>query len=72
MSVSLTLTYITTKVPNFAQGALVTAGLYTGFALFSINRINPYESLPISFLVGGFIAIGIYLIVLRPLSRRGT
>ena len=72
MSVSLTLTYITTKVPNFAQGALVTAGLYTGFALLSINKINPYESLPISFLVGGFIAIGIYLLVLRPLSRRGA
>ncbi len=72
MSVSLTLTYITTKVPNFAQGALVTAGLYTGFALLSINKINPYESLPVSFLVGGLIAIGIYLIVLRPLSRRGA
>jgi branched-chain amino acid transport system permease protein len=72
MSVSLTLTYITTKVPNFAQGALVTAGLYTGFALLSINKINPYESLPLSFLVGGLIAIGIYLIVLRPLSRRGA
>jgi branched-chain amino acid transport system permease protein len=72
MSVSLTLTYITTKVPNFAQGALVTAGLYTGFALFSINKINPYESLPVSFLVGGLIAIGIYLLVLRPLSKRGA
>ena len=72
MSVSLTLTYITTKVPNFAQGALVTAGLYTGFALLRINKINPYESLPVSFLVGGLIAIGIYLIVLRPLSRRGA
>jgi len=72
MSVSLTLTYITTKVPNFAQGALVTAGLYTGFALLSINKINPYESLPFSFLVGGFIAIGVYLLVLRPLSRRGA
>ena len=72
MSVSLTLTYITTKVPNFAQGAIVTAGLYTGFALLRINRINPYESLPVSFLVGGFIAIGIYLAVLRPLSRRGA
>ena len=48
MSVSLTLTYITTRVPNFAQGALVTAGLYTGFALLRINKINPYESLPVS------------------------
>ena len=72
MSVSLTLTYITTKVPNFAQGALVTAGLYTGFALLSINKINPYESLPLSFLVGGAIAVGMYLIVLSPLSRRGA
>jgi len=72
MSVSLTLTYITTKVPNFAQGALVTAGLYTGFAFLSINRINPYESLPLSFLVGGAIAVGTYLIVLSPLARRGA
>jgi branched-chain amino acid transport system permease protein len=72
MSVSLTLTYITTKVPNFAQGSLVTAGLYTGFALLRINKINPYESLPISFLVGGAIAIGMYLLVLNPLSRRGS
>ncbi len=72
MSVSLTLTYITTKVPNFAQGALVTVGLYTGFALFRINRINPYATLPISFLVGGFVAVAIYLIVLRPLSKRGA
>ena len=47
-------------------------GLYTGFALLSINKINPYESLPISFLLGGFTAIGIYLAVLRPLSRRGA
>ncbi|MGD0636570.1 MAG: branched-chain amino acid ABC transporter permease [Nitrososphaerales archaeon] len=72
MSVSLTLTYITTKVPNFAQGALVTAGLYTGFALLSINRINPYDSLPLSFLVGGAIAVGMYLLVLSPLARRGA
>ena len=72
MSVSLTLTYITTKVPNFAQGVLVTAGLYSGFAFYSINKISPYESLPVSFLVGGVIAVATYLVVLRPLSRRGS
>jgi branched-chain amino acid transport system permease protein len=72
MSVSLTLTYITTKVPNFAQGALVTAGLYTGFALLRVNKINPYHSLPLSFLVGGGIAVGIYLLVLNPLAKRGA
>ncbi len=72
MSVSLTLTYITTKVPNFAQGALVTAGLYTGFAFLRVNKINPYQSLPLSFLVGGGIAVGIYLLVLNPLAKRGA
>ncbi len=72
MSVSLTLTYITTKVPNFAQGALVTAGLYTGFALLQHQQINPYESLPLSFLVGGSSRSAMYLLVLRPLSRRGA
>ena len=72
MSVSLTLTYITTKVPNFAQGALVTAGLYTGFAFLRVNKINPYDSLPLAFLVGGAIAVGIYLLVLNPLAKRGA
>ena len=72
MSVSLTLTYITTKVPNFAQGAFVTAGLYTGFALLRVNKINPYHSLPLAFLVGGGIAVGIYLLVLNPLAKRGA
>jgi branched-chain amino acid transport system permease protein len=72
MSVSLTLTYITTKVPNFAQGVLVTAGLYTGFALLRLDKINPYVSMPISFLVGGAIAVAMYLVVLSPLTRRGA
>ncbi len=72
MCVSITLTYITTKVPNFAQGALVTVGLYTGFSLLSLYNISPYVSLPISFLLGGGVAIGMYLLVLRPLSRRGA
>jgi len=72
MSVSLTLTYITTKVPNFAQGVFVTAGLYTGFALLRLDKISPYVTLPISFLVGGAIAVTMYLIVLSPLTRRGA
>jgi branched-chain amino acid transport system permease protein len=72
MSTGLTLTYLTTKVPNFAHGAFVTVGMYTSFALLRVNKINPYESLPLSFLVGGVVAVGMYLIVLRPLAKRGA
>ena len=72
MSTGVTLTYLTTKVPNFAHGAFVTVGLYTSFALLRINKINPYESLPLSFLVSGLVAVAMYLFVLRPLSRRGA
>jgi branched-chain amino acid transport system permease protein len=72
MSTGLTLTYLTTKVPNFSHGAFVTVGMYTSFALLRINHINPYESLPLSFLVGGLVAVGMYEVVLRPLAKRGA
>jgi branched-chain amino acid transport system permease protein len=72
MSLGVTLTYLTTRVPNFAQGALVTLGAYTCFSLLRIDHIGPYSSLPLSFLLGGAVACVMYLVVLRPLSRRGA
>jgi branched-chain amino acid transport system permease protein len=72
MSVGLTLTYLTTKVPNFAHGAFVTLGAYTCFSLLRLDHLDPYMSLPVSFLVGGAVATTMYVVVLRPLSRRGA
>jgi len=72
MSVGLTLTYLTTKVPNFAQGTFVTLGAYTCFSLLRIEHVGPYMSLPVSFVVGGAVATTMYVTVLRPLSRRGA
>lgn len=72
MCVGLNLTYMTTKVPNFAHGVFVTVGIYTAYALFRLNRLTPYESLPLSFLLGGSVAVAMYVVVLRPLSRRGS
>src|SRR6202166_3717273 len=72
MSVGLTLTYLTTKVPNFAQGTFVTLGAYTCFSLLRLEHIGPYMSLPLSFAVGGAVATTMYVTVLRPLSRRGA
>lgn len=72
MAIGLTLTYLTTKVPNFAYGSFVTVGLYTTFSLYRLWKINPYESLPFAFLVGGASSIVMYLGILRTLSRRGA
>jgi branched-chain amino acid transport system permease protein len=72
MAMGLTLTYMTTKVPNFAYGSFVTIGLYTAFTLFKINGINPYTASLVAFLVSGVASVAMYLGILRPMAKRGT
>src|SRR5258708_26171475 len=72
MAIGLTLTYLTTKVPNFAYGSFVTIGIYTSFSLYRLDRVSPYFSIPIAFLVGGIASVGLYLGILRVLARRGS
>ncbi len=72
MAMGLTLTYMTTKVPNFAYGSFVTIGLYTSFTLFKISRIDPYVASLVAFLVGGAASVVMYLGILRPMAKRGT
>ncbi len=72
MAMGLTLTYLTTKVPNFAYGSFVTVGIYTSYSLLRVNHINPYVSAPLAFVLGGFSSVVMYLGVLRFLARRGS
>lgn len=72
MALGLTLTYITTKVPNFAYGSFVTVGIYTSFALYRLYGLSPYESAPIAFGIGAVSAVAMYLGILRVLARRGS
>src|SRR5260370_16811682 len=72
MAMGLTLTYLTTKVPNFAYGSFVTIGIYTSFALLRVNHINPYVSTPVSFVIGALSSVAMYLGILRTLARRGA
>lgn len=72
MAMGLTLTYLTTRVPNFAYGSFVTVGIYTSFSLLRVNHINPYLSAPVAFILGGFGSVAMYLGVLRVLARRGS
>lgn len=71
LSIGLTLTYLTTKVPNFAHGTFAAAGAYvtlTGAMAWG----NVYHCLYLAFIIGGIIALAQYVIVFRPLMRRGV
>ncbi|MBI3840550.1 MAG: branched-chain amino acid ABC transporter permease [Thaumarchaeota archaeon] len=72
MSMGLTVTYLTTKVPNFAYGSIVTVGIYTSFTLTLLNKLNPYMSIPFAFVFGGLASVAVYLLVLKPLTKRGS
>jgi branched-chain amino acid transport system permease protein len=73
MCVGLTVTYLTTKVPNFAHADFVVSGIYASSVAYILwDASSPYMTVPLSFLVGGFVAVVVYLLVLRPLIRRGS
>ena len=72
MAIGLTLTYITTKVPNFAYGSFVTIGLYTSYSMNRFADFTPYISAPIAFGIGGLSSVAMYLGILRLLARRGS
>lgn len=72
MAMGLTLTYMTTKVPNFAYGSFVTIGLYTAYHMHYIYNVNPYGASIAAFFVSGLTSVLMYVGVLRPLARRGT
>lgn len=72
MSAGLTLIYMTTKVPNFAHGSILTLGAYVSFTMASFLKVSPYVSAPAAFLLGGGVSLVIYRFILRPLRRRGS
>ena len=72
MALGLTLTYLTTKVPNFAYGSFVTIGMYASYTLSKLYGISPYASAPLAFLIGALSSVVMYVTVLRTLARRGS
>lgn len=70
LGIGLTITYITTGVPNFAQGSMAILGSYLSLTLWFVFGMHPYYSLFISFIFGGAAGVGIYVFVLRPMIKR--
>ncbi len=69
LALGLTLTYITTNVPNFAQGSFAIVGSYIAVTLLRIFHIHPYFSLPFLLIAGAIVGFSTYLI-LKPLVAR--
>ena len=73
MCVGLTLTYMTTKVPNFAHSDFVVVAIFSAATAFIFGSFaNPYYALPVAFVAGGGVAVVVYLTVLKPLTKRGA
>jgi len=72
ISLGLTLTYLTTKIPNFAHGAFVTVGAYITLTAVDVWQGNPYPYLVLALLIGGLTALAQYFLVFKPLTQKGS
>ena len=72
LSIGLTLTYLTTRVPNFAHASFATIGVYIALVATRVWEVSPYFALPIAFVISGVVAVALYTFILKPLIRRGA
>jgi len=70
LSTGLTLTYMTTKVPNFAHGDFAAISAYFTLIIAKLLNLNPYIGVVTGFFLGGGIALALYLLILKPLLDR--
>ncbi len=78
LSMGLSLTFVTTKVANFAHGTIAMIGGIT--TLFLIDRyMYNVKGLPLfvtsalaGFIIAGVTAVVLYLVILKPLADRGS
>ena len=72
LTIGLSLTYLTTKVPNFAHGSFASVGIYVGLVVAQVFGLNIYLGIVPGFFVGGLVAIAQYLLFLRPMTKRNA
>ncbi len=72
LSIGLTLTYLTTRVPNFAHASFATIGVYIALITSRVWETSPYFAIPIAFAISGIVAVALYTFILKPLIRKGA
>ena len=72
LSIGLTLTYLTTRVPNFAHASFATIGVYVALITTRVWETSPYVAIPIAFVISGLVALSLYHFILKRLIRKGA
>jgi len=72
LSIGLTLTYLTTRVPNFAHASFATIGVYIALIATRVWDAVPYIAIPIAFIISGLVAFSLYHFILKPLIKKGS
>ena len=72
LSIGLTLTYLTTRVPNFAHASFATIGVYIALIASRVWESTPYIAIPIAFAISGVVAVALYTFILKPMIRKGS
>lgn len=72
LSIGLTLTYLTTRVPNFAHASFATIGVYIALIATRVWETSPYVAIPIAFVISGLVALSLYHFILKPLIRKNS
>ena len=72
LSLGLTLTYVTTKVSNFAHGAFAAIGAYLSLTVVNFFEGHIYQYLFVALILGGLVGVIQYILVFRPLIKRGA
>ncbi len=73
MCLGLTVTYLTTKVPNFAFADFAVFGMNASYFAFVLGGFtSSYLTIPFAFLAGGAFAVAMYLSIIKPLINRGS
>ena len=72
LSIGLTLTYLTTRVPNFAHASFATIGVYIALVATRVWDMTPYIAIPIAFLISGMVAVSLYHFILKPLIKKNA
>ncbi len=72
LSIGLSLTYLTTRVPNFAHASFATIGVYIALIATRVWEVTPYIAIPFAFVISGLVAVSLYHFVLKRLIRKGA
>ena len=72
LCIGFSFTHMMEKFPNFAHISYANIGTLFTYTLVRLMGWNPYASWPVAALFNGLAAIGIYLIIIRPMRERGA